>query len=189
MHGNWSEFVVTLRQILFFRMDAVTSSSFELSTGLISEKKNVSKSNGIFAALKNQSTITNHLKFNKKKNQWNTAIFSFYLLWTLLVQSRQVQGRLHHQESGYIWFASIVSHSKIQIKWLIFITVGVFFFFGLQRIMSLRTKIARTHLLDACSRVNSSWCLRGPQCDTPWNKRTNEEKKQQILVILLSFSN
>lgn len=51
---------ITLRQILFFWIEAVTSSSLELSTGLISEKKNVSKSIGTFAAFQTQSTKHTH---------------------------------------------------------------------------------------------------------------------------------
>lgn len=42
---------ITLRQSLFLRIDAVTSSKFALIVGLISEKKNVSKSMGQLAAL------------------------------------------------------------------------------------------------------------------------------------------
>lgn len=42
---------LTLRQTLFFLMDAVTSSNLALMVGLTSEKKNVSKSTGQLAAL------------------------------------------------------------------------------------------------------------------------------------------
>lgn len=50
----------TLRHILFFSIEAVTSSSFELNTGLISEKKNVSKSTGTFAAFNDKNSNNNH---------------------------------------------------------------------------------------------------------------------------------
>lgn len=48
----------TFRQILFFRIDAVTSSSLELNTGLISERKYVSKSIGTLAALTSNKNHT-----------------------------------------------------------------------------------------------------------------------------------
>lgn len=50
-------YVFTFKQILFFFIEAVTSSSLELNTGLISEKKYVSKSMGTFAALISKTWI------------------------------------------------------------------------------------------------------------------------------------
>lgn len=51
-NGHMTTVTLTLRQILFFLIDAVTSSNLALIVGLTSEKKNVSKSTGQFAALK-----------------------------------------------------------------------------------------------------------------------------------------
>lgn len=106
---------------------------------------------------------------------------SFYSLWTLLVRSRQVLGRRHHQESKYIWCVSIVSHSKrkIQIKLVDFWFCCCFFFCFSHCIekMSLRTNICKDLPVE---HTQSSEFLVMPTISM-WHHRMKRTKKKYVL--------